>query len=337
MKQVLSSLAIAAALCFTAQNASATAVEDAQGLIKQGQFDAALRLLDGQLKDAPQDADARFLRGLVLTRLGRSGEAVKVFADITRDYPQLPEPYNNLAVLYAQQGDYEKARDALEAALSTHPSYATAHENLGDIYAALAGSAYGRALQLDKNNQEVRNKLSFINRLNSKDTSVATPAPTPVAPAPSADEDESPRAAPPATAVAAPEEPAIAPPPAAKPRLPEDVDPTTTAAVSDTLSAWAKSWSTKDVDGYLAFYSAEFRPEGGVQRSTWEAQRRDRIKRPARIKVAVINPQVTTLGDGVVRVFFRQEYESDSFSDQVSKVIELRDENGWKVVREYTR
>lgn len=337
MKHVLSSLAIAAALCFAAHDASATAVEDAQGLIKQGQFDAALRVLDGQLKDAPQDADARFLRGLVLTRLGRSGEAVKVFADITRDYPQLPEPYNNLAVLYAQQGDYEKARDALEAALATHPSYATAHENLGDIYAALAGSAYNRALQLDKNNQEVRNKLAFINRLNTKDGVAAAPAPAPAEAAVPAEVEEAPRAAAPAPAVAVPAEPAIAAPAAPKPRLPEEVDAATAAAVTDTLAAWAKSWSGKDVDGYLAFYSEEFRPEGGVQRSTWEAQRRDRIKRPARIKVAVINPQVTTLGDGVVRVFFRQEYESDSFSDQVSKVIELRKESGWKVVREYTR
>jgi len=67
-------------------------------------------------RTSPQDAEARFSRGLVLVKLSRTDEAIKVFADLTRDYPQLPEPYNNLAVLYAQKGDYEKARDALEAA-----------------------------------------------------------------------------------------------------------------------------------------------------------------------------------------------------------------------------
>lgn len=167
MNRTISRIAAAAAILFAAQGAlAASAVEEAQTLVNQGQLDAALKRLDGQLKTAPQDAEARFMRGLVLTRLNRTEEAIKAFADITRDYPQLPEPYNNLAVLYAQQGDYEKARDALEAALATHPSYSTAHENLGDIYAALAGAAYNRALMLDQGNSAVRNKLSMVNKLS---------------------------------------------------------------------------------------------------------------------------------------------------------------------------
>src|SRR3569623_631806 len=118
----------------------------------QGQYAQALQKLDQHLAKNPQDAESRFSRGIALTKLNRTSDAMKVFNDLTRDYPQLPEPYNNLAVLYAQQGDYEMARDALEAALATHPSYATAHENLGDIYAALAGASYNRALKLDQGN-----------------------------------------------------------------------------------------------------------------------------------------------------------------------------------------
>src|SRR3546814_8685917 len=91
----------------------------------------------------------------------------------SRDYPQLPEPYNNLAVLYAAQGDYDKARDALQAAIAKHPSYATAHENLGDIYAALAGAAYSKAATLDTADQAVRRKLAVINQL---DTGLPAPA-----------------------------------------------------------------------------------------------------------------------------------------------------------------
>jgi tetratricopeptide (TPR) repeat protein len=164
-------------LLMAAQTAvAATAVEEAQALLAQGQLDQALKKLDAQLKSQPQDAQARFLRGLVLVRLNRGPEAIKVFADLTRDYPQLPEPYNNLAVLYAQQGDYEKARDALEAALATHPSYATAHENLGDIYAALAGAAYNRALSLDQNNTTVRAKLALIGQLDGQAPATAVAA-----------------------------------------------------------------------------------------------------------------------------------------------------------------
>lgn len=333
MKRTLSRTAAAAALLFVAQNVfAASAVEEAQALVNQGYLDAALKRLDTQLKTAPQDAEARFLRGLVLTRLSRTEEAIKAFADITRDYPQLPEPYNNLAVLYAQQGDYEKARDALEAALATHPSYATAHENLGDIYAALAGAAYNRALMLDQGNQAVRNKLSFVNKLSDNANaprtgaaaSTAAPAVAPAVPAV-------------AIAPAAPVAPAAPAAAAAPATASDEVDAATTAQVRDALTAWSKSWSGKDVDAYLATYASDFRPEGGISRATWEAQRRDRVSRPSRIRVGVVNPKLSALGDGRVRVTFRQEYESDSFSDSVTKVLELRDEKGWKIVREYTR
>ena len=157
MKQTLTRLAIvAAAAAFSASALAATPVEQAQSQLASGDLQGALKTLDKYLAGAPQDAEARFTRGLVLVKLNKTDDAIRVFADLTRDYPQLPEPYNNLAVLYAQQGDYEKARDALEAALATHPAYSTAHENLGDIYAALAGAAYNRAVMLDQNNQAVR-------------------------------------------------------------------------------------------------------------------------------------------------------------------------------------
>jgi Tfp pilus assembly protein PilF len=169
---------------------AATPVDDAQALLQQGNPTAALAQLDRYLDSSPQDAEARFTRGLVLVRLNRTSDAIKAFADLTRDYPQLPEPYNNLAVLYAQQGNYEKSRDALEAALATHPSYATAHENLGDVYAALAGAAYNKALSLDQANSAIRYKLSLLSQLSKPDempTAVASArAPTVVATKPAA-------------------------------------------------------------------------------------------------------------------------------------------------------
>lgn len=333
MNRTMTRVAAATLMLWAAQGAwAASAVEEAQTLVNQGHLDAALKRLDAQLRSAPQDAEARFMRGLVLTRLGRAEEAIKAFADITRDYPQLPEPYNNLAVLYAQQGDYEKARDALEAALATHPSYATAHENLGDIYAALAGAAYNRALMLDQANATVRSKLSFVNKLS--DNANAQPATASASAAPSALAPAA--AAPVAVAVPAAAVPAPAVPAAAAPAS-DAVDATTTAQVREALTAWSKAWSSKNVDTYLATYAADFRPEGGISRATWEAQRRDRVSRPSRIRVGVVNPSLASLGDGRVRVTFRQEYESDSFSDSVTKVLELRDDQGWKIVREYTR
>ena len=296
---------------------AATPVEQAQAQLNGGDLQGALKTLDRHLASSPQDAEGRFTRGLVLVKLNKTEEALKAFADLTRDYPQLPEPYNNLAVLYAQQGDYEKARDALEAALATHPAYATAHENLGDIYAALAGAAYNRALMLDKSNQTVRYKLNLVNQL---DTGLVGAAPdsAPVAAAPSVK---------PAGPASAPVEAATAAEPG--------VDAT---AINASLTAWAKAWSSKNVDGYLALYAPDFAPEGGLTRANWEQQRRERISRPSRIAVRALSPEISRIGADRVRVNFVQDYQSDSFSDQVNKTLELRaTDAGWKIVREYIR
>lgn len=307
--------------------AAAPAVQEAQTLMSQGDYKGALDRLDRYLASSPQDAEGRFSRGLVLVKLNRTDEAIKVFADLTRDYPQLPEPYNNLAVLYAQKGDYEKARDALEAALATHPAYATAHENLGDIYSALAGAAYNRALQLDQGNQAVRYKLSLINQLGNGPGGYA-PAGTTSVPAGNPKSETIGAVQPPAAPAPAPAAAAAAAPTAAA---------ADSGAVTDTLNAWAKAWSAKDADGYLSYYAADFQPESG-SRAQWEAQRRERVVKPSHISVRVLAPQLSRVDAHHVRVNFTQDYVSDTINDKVRKTVELSDSSGsWKIVRESIR
>lgn len=332
--------AVAAALVFAPVALAAGVSSQAQSMIEQGQAGEALKLLENHIEKNPQDAEARFVRGLALVKLDRSKDAIRVFADLTRDYPQLPEPFNNLAVLYAAEGDYEKARDALEAALATHPSYATAHENLGDIYAALAGAAYNRALMLDETNQVVRRKLSLVNELDEGGPAVppaASAAAKPAAPAVAAATPASP-----APVAAAPIAPAATPAPAAAAAAPaaagKEVDSATRTAVQNVVEAWAAAWSAKDLPGYFAAYAETFAPEGGVARNTWENQRRDRISAPKRIKVGVSDVKVAANSAGGVTVSFRQAYESDNFADSVVKLLDLTNTpGGWKIAREYTR
>ncbi|MDE2309738.1 MAG: tetratricopeptide repeat protein [Betaproteobacteria bacterium] len=151
-------------LCFSLA-AHADEVQDINKLFKQGQHEQALERVNTYLAGKPKDAQARFLKGLILTEQGKTNDAIRIFSELTEDYPELPEPYNNLAVLYAGQGQYDKARVALEMAIRTHPSYATAHENLGDIYAKMASQAYDRALQLDRSNTGTQTKLALIKDL----------------------------------------------------------------------------------------------------------------------------------------------------------------------------
>src|SRR5258706_3340962 len=155
------------ALAFARALAAAPAddLRDAQKLYGQGKFPAALEKVDAFLVAQPRDPPGRFLRGLVLTDQKKTADAIQVFSGLTEDFPELAEPYNNLAVLYAAQGNYERAKAVLELAILTHPSYALAHENLGDIYAQLAGRSYERALQLDRNNPSAKMKSAKVKEL----------------------------------------------------------------------------------------------------------------------------------------------------------------------------
>src|SRR5258708_17678329 len=146
---------------------AARSYEDESKLFKQGNYAEALEKVESMTTANPRDARERFLKGLSLTEQNKPAEAVKVFTSLTEDYPELPEPYNNLAVLYASQGQYDKARNSLEMAIRTHPSYAIAHENLGDVYAKMASEAYDKALQLDRSNAAAQTKLAMIKDLFS--------------------------------------------------------------------------------------------------------------------------------------------------------------------------
>lgn len=136
-----------------------------EALIVQGELQKALSLTNKQLVEDATNVNYLFLKGLILTKQNALDKARDIFIELTEKHPELPEPFNNLAVVYAAKGDYVKARQALQQAINTHPSYATAHENIGDIYAKMASKAYNQALQLDKDNETAREKLSLIGAL----------------------------------------------------------------------------------------------------------------------------------------------------------------------------
>ena len=154
---------------------------DVNALLRQGKPVEALAKADAYIASKPRDPQMRFLRGVILTEQGRQADATAAFTQLTQDYPELPEPYNNLAALYAAQGQYDKARAALEMATKLNPDYATAHENLGDVYVRLAAQSYNRAKQLEAGNTTVPPKLALIREMFSTPASGDLPAATPAA------------------------------------------------------------------------------------------------------------------------------------------------------------
>ncbi len=322
-----------------------------QALITEGKLRQALSLTEKQLRGDETSVTFRFLKGLILTRLNDLDKARDLFVELTREHPDLPEPYNNLAVIYASQGDFEKARDALQQAISTHPSYATAHENMGDIYAKMASRAYNQALQLDADNTSAKAKLSLVNdlffvpkRATGVIESVAENKPLPepvIMPEP----------------VVIDAEPTTVALPGSKQDIPKRVNESAEqtlakkavvdkkpdpeklkASVALVVDEWAEAWSAKNAGKYITFYGKDFIPPKKLSRPAWEAQRKVRLAKPRYIKIKVSNLKISILGDNHARVDFRQGYQSDTYKDEVSKTLILkRVAEKWLITQEQSR
>jgi len=346
LSAVLRLLVAVAALSMSAAHADDYA--DVSRLMRAGQYAEAMTKVDQYLASKPRDPQMRFFKGVIQTETGKTNEAIATFTKITEDYPELPEPYNNMAVLYAGQSQFDKARAALEMAIRTNPSYATAHENLGDVYARLASQAYSKALQLDGGNAAVPPKLALIRNLFSADAKsqpqasakpaagaqasgqvtaaapAAAPAPAPAAkPAPA-----------PAPAVATP---APTPAPTAAPT------PTPAAAsagaekdVEAAVRSWAKAWSDKDMNGYLGSYGQNFDPPGKQARKAWEEDRRARIVGKSKISVVLSNLSISVQGNKAT-ARFKQDYSADSLNITSRKTLDLaKVGDRWVIVKEST-
>ncbi|WP_245684292.1 tetratricopeptide repeat protein [Variovorax soli] len=171
-----------------AGSARADQYADVNALLRQGRANEALAKADAYVATNPRDPQMRFLRGVILTDQGKQAEAISAFTALTQEFPELPEPYNNLAALYAAQSEFGKARDALETALQRNPNYATAHENLGDVYVRLAAQSYTKAQQLDKRNTTVAPKLTLLREVFlPKAAAAKVPPAQPAAAAPATD------------------------------------------------------------------------------------------------------------------------------------------------------
>lgn len=325
-------------------------VNEVNQLLDQGKVNEAARRAQSHLKANPNDVQVRFLQGVIAAEQRKYDQAIQVFTALTQDFPGLPEPYNNLAVLYAAKGDERKAAQVLEQAIRTNPSYATAHENLGDLYARMASDAYAKALQLEGSRKTIEPKLSLIKQIFP--TSAPSAAPTTVASAPTAPQIAP--AAPAAAPVVPPPTPAVTTPtaelstaveptpaPIAKPAEPEKSQPKAdetkqaVAAVEKAINAWAKAWEQQNMPAYYAAYSNQFDPQGSSL-AAWKAERKDRIVGKPSITLQVDDLKISVQGDRATAKF-RQYYASGGYKATTRKTLRLQQEGGkWRIIREDT-
>ena len=340
---IVATVACAALLLAASLPARADELQEVDKLYKQGSLSQALEKANNYLVTKPKDAQMRLYKGVILTEQNKIADAIKVFSSLSEDYPELPEPYNNLAVLYASQGQYDKAKNALELAIRTHPSYATAHENLGDIYAKMASEAYGKALQLDKGNAAAQTKLAMIKDLfpnGGKGVKIASAKSAGSAPTKNpekiaaAEKLEKPITE--KTTKAITEKPPVSEKP-----MPEKVTASGGSSVGNSkevitaVNTWAKAWSERDVAAYLSHYANDFKTPGGEARDAWEKSRRERISKAKSIQVLVTNPKVSFADATHASVVFKQSYRSDTVKSGTAKTLVLvRTGEQWLIQQE---
>ncbi|MBI1423384.1 MAG: tetratricopeptide repeat protein [Gammaproteobacteria bacterium] len=337
------------------------------------------------------DYATRFGKAQALTRQGDDDAASKIYEALIKQAPGKPQAYNNLAAIKARHGEYKEAQALLERALRSDPVYATVYENLSAIYVEMARDSYGKALRLDTPPQPVA--LRLLDKPKAASIQVATaPAVNPpaevkapaVADKPAKPEapvakstastQSSPQVIAANTAGPAPASTAVTPPAGlAQTKTPPSAAQTATVAevvasqatptaetpslmpgieiqneetpastevdkdkVITSLQGWAAAWSAKSVDLYLEFYASDYAPPG-MTHTQWAAQRRARLQAPKWIQVTLNDFAVDAVKDDLVRVRLDQVYKADNYQDRSRKEFQLRrTPDGWRIVEEKT-
>lgn len=318
-------------------------------------FSAMMTLAAGGQAQSPDrrvDAEGlqRFQHGIQLAKQSRNEAALDVFEQLTRDYPDWPEPYNNLAVLYAARGDEKRAEAALLSALRTHPSYALIYRNLNSLYAGMAERAYRKALESEAADSRAPG-LALATDVTAAPSGGIPAGSGPVTVIASATAVRNPTQPAPVTelksAPSAPEQVAnvLAEPltetltqtrqPLSAARAGAEPDAGSEREVLDAVASWVTAWSAQDVDRYLSYYGHHFEPGNGVSRERWEEIRRIRLSRPEFIEVRIANPVVNMQAEDRAVVQFLQRYRSNTFEGRTQKTLHMsRSPTGWKIIRE---
>lgn len=291
-----------------------------QSLIEQGQFAAAAHRGEQLLQQNPQDTQTRFLTAYACQMSGKPDQAIQLYEAVIRDNPGLPEPRNNLAMIYLDRGDYDRASQLLVEAINTHSSYRTAYANLSRVYRGIASEAYRRAVSESSEPSNYIHEIKLAAITSLEPVATGQPAMPQVA-------VQAKAASTPSVPQAAAEEPA-----SSTPTLVNTANLNT--LLIESVRNWAEAWSGKQFDAYTAAYLPDFRDKFDSHEK-WVQHRRGRIMRPGDIKVVVSDFSVKQRGEQRASVDFVQAFSSPTYSDRVVKRLYFdRVGSQWKIAAE---
>jgi len=307
-------------LVFLLVSGPAAAADSMQQLIVQKDYARALQTGEALLQKNPQQPNTRFLTAYANQMTGNTERAIELYEALIRDEPGLPEPRNNLAMIYLERGDYDHASQLLVSAINTRISYAIAYANLSQVYKGIASEAYRRAISQSSEPARYTHdiELTPITWLDSVEPELPSRSGALAS----------------AAIVSAPT-PAAA---GAEPAATEEAAAADTDVDENLLIArvenWARAWSSKDFDGYRTSYAPGYRDRFDSH-AKWVEHRRSRILRPGAISVEISNIKVRRRGENRASVDFTQAFSSPTYSDRVVKRLDFeRFGAEWKIASE---
>ena len=260
----------------------------------------ALVEIDLLLESNSNSHNLLFLRAVTLTKLEQKDLAIKIYISLIEKFPKLPEPYNNLAVLYAEQNKLLEAKQILEKALKTNNSYSIAHINLGDVYTRMASDAYRKAFELDES-PVANNKLQLINELFSYSPNMQRNDLVDTA---SKSEIKS-----------------------KEQKL---------ADLALFVERWKTSWEDKDLETYFSSYSKYFKVKDDINYKGWKRTRTEKIINKKEINIQLTKIKYK-FKEGLWFINMSQAYNSGNYSDKENKTLVIINESGdYKIIEENT-
>ena len=289
---------------FTFSHYSFADISKLNKLIEDKDYVEAKKIVQQLLDSDKENPQLLFINGVLLSELGEIDEAINVFVSLTKSHPALPEPYNNLAVLYAQKGNFDLAKTALEKSIKTHPSYATAHVNLGDLYTRMASESYNQALQIDKSNKNAKTKLSLIKKLFNFQPINKNIVLTENTEQKSQSFNEI------------------------------NNEEIIKEKIFIMIDNWKNAWMSQNFDQYIGYYSDNFKNNKGMDLEKWKQFRKPRVVNKPSINLKLENIEISKIKN-FYSVSFIQIYQSGDIDSTTKKtlLIELIDDQ-LKIVNE---
>ena len=281
-------------------------IEEIKILLKNGDYTNAEKLTNQSIENNLNNPELLFYKGIIETNQGKKNQAIDTFRDLTERFPKLPEPFNNLAVLYAGKGQFRLAKEILEQAIKTNPSYLTAHINLGDIFTKMASEAYNKALEIDKSNNIAITKLSMITQLfnynpNTKNTAIDS--------------------------IKTKDEVKIIRPSNKELRK----------SILNSIENWKTAWEGKDMKNYINAYSSNFIYPNNMTKSEWEKYRTNRIVPKKIINISISNIKLKFKKETITATF-TQNYKSGRLNQTSNKSLTFVGDDGrWLILEEISK